>query len=99
MRVTLPHDLPREEVRRRMHAHADEIASFFPPGLADVSTSWPNEDRMEITATVVGYTIPGGVDVREKEVVIEMQLPAILGLMRGALEKAVRKEGDRLLRP
>lgn len=99
MRVTLPHDLPREEVRRRMHAHADEIASFFPPGLADVSTSWPNEDRMEITATVVGYTIPGGVDVREKEVVIEMQLPTILGLMRGALEKAVRKEGDRLLRP
>lgn len=99
MRVTLPHDLPREEVRRRMHAHAGEIASFFPPGLADVSTSWPNEDRMEITATVVGYTIPGGVDVREKEVVIEMQLPAILGLMRGALEKAVRKEGGRLLRP
>ncbi len=99
MRVTLLHDLPREEVRRRMHAHADEIASFFPPGLADVSTSWPNEDRMEITATVVGYTIPGGVDVREKDVVIEMQLPAILGLMRGALEKAVRKEGGRLLRP
>ena len=99
MRVTLPHDLPREEVRRRMHAHAGEIASFFPPGLADVTTDWPSEDRMEITATVVGYTIPGGVDVREKEVVIEMQLPAILGLMRGALEKAVRKEGGRLLRP
>jgi hypothetical protein len=99
MRVTLPHDLTREEVRRRMHAHASEIASFFPPGLADVTTTWPSEDRMDITATVVGYTIPGGVDVRDKEVVIEMRLPAILGLMRGALEAAVKKEGGRLLRP
>lgn len=99
MRVTLPHDLSREEVRRRMHAHAGEIASFFPPGLADVTTSWPTEDRMDITATVVGYTIPGGVDVRDKEVVIEMRLPAMLGIMRGALEMAVKKEGGRLLKP
>ena len=99
MRVTLPHDLSREEVRRRMHAHAGEIASFFPPGLADVTTSWPTEDRMDITATVVGYTIPGGVDVRDNEVVIEMRLPAMLGIMRGALEMAVKKEGGRLLKP
>lgn len=99
MRVSLPHELSREEVRRRMHVHAHEIASFFPPGLADVKTSWPNEDRMEITATVVGYQIPGGVDIRDDEVVIEMQLPAMLGLMRGALERAVKKEGVRLLKP
>ena len=54
---------------------------------------------MDITATVVGYTIPGGVDVGDNEVVIEMRLPAMLGIMRGALEAAVRKEGGRLLRP
>ncbi len=99
MRVSLPHALPREEVRRRMHAHAGEIASFFPPGLAQVTTTWPSEDRMDITAVVVGYTIPGGVDVRDDEVIIEMHLPAMLGLMRGALERAVRKEGVRLLEP
>lgn len=99
MRVSLPHQLSRDEVRRRMHAHAGEIASFFPPGLADVATSWPSEDRMDITANVVGYQIPGGVDIRDEEVIIEMQLPAMLGLMRGALERAVRKEGVRLLEP
>lgn len=99
MRVTLPHDLPREEVRRRMRAHADEIAGFFPPGLAKVTTAWPSDDRMDITAEVVGYTIPGGVDVRDGEVVITMDLPMILGLMRGPLEHAVKKEGKRLLAP
>jgi hypothetical protein len=54
---------------------------------------------MDITAEVVGYKIPGGVDVRDNEVVIEMQLPLALGLMRGLLEHAVRKEGGRLLAP
>lgn len=99
MRVTLPHDLTREEVRRRMRAHADEIAGFFPAGIAKVTTDWPSEDRMSIIAEVVGYSIPGGVDVRDNEVVIEMQLPAMLGLMRGPLEHAVKKEAGRLLAP
>jgi hypothetical protein len=99
MRVTLTHDLDREEVRRRMRAHADEIAGFFPPGIAKVTTHWSSEDRMDITAEVVGYTIPGGVDVGDGEVVIEMQLPMILGLMKGPLEAAVKKEGRRLLAP
>ncbi|PLK23377.1 hypothetical protein C0V72_09925 [Porphyrobacter sp. TH134] len=99
MRVTLPHDLTKDEVRRRMRAHADEIAGFFPPGLAKVTTTWPSEDRMTITAEVVGQTIPGGVEVRDNDVVIEMDLPLLLGLMRGPLEAAVKKEGGRLLAP
>jgi len=99
MRVRLPHDLPKEEVRRRMRAHSDEIAGFFPPGLARVTTGWPNEDRMDITAEVMGMSIPGRVDVGDGEVVISMDLPLLLGVMRGPLEAAVRKEGGRLLAP
>ena len=99
MRVTLPHDLTKEEVRHRMHKHADEIGSFFPPGLASVTTAWPSEDRMTITAVVMGQTIPGGVDVRENDVVIEMDLPLLFSVMKGPLEAAVKKEGQRLLAP
>ncbi|MFN4020737.1 MAG: polyhydroxyalkanoic acid system family protein [Erythrobacter sp.] len=99
MRVTLPHDLPRDEVRRRMRAHADEIAGFFPPGLAKVTTGWPNEDRMDLTAEVMGMSIPGGVELRDGAVVIEMHLPMLLSVMKGPLEAAVKKEGRRLLAP
>lgn len=99
MRVTLPHDLSKEEVRRRMRAHSDEIAGFFPPGLARVTTDWPHEDRMTITAEVMGMSIPGGVEVRESDVVIEMDLPLLLSVMKAPLEAAVRKEGGRLLAP
>jgi hypothetical protein len=99
MKVTLPHDLDRAEVRRRMHAHAGEIADFFPPGLARVTTAWPHEDRMDITAEVMGISIPGAVELREGEVVIEMHLPMLLSVMKGPLEAAVKKEGRRLLAP
>jgi hypothetical protein len=99
MRVTLPHDLTKDEVRRRMHKHAGEIGGFFPPGLAKVTTDWPNEDRMTITAVVMGQTIPGGVEVRDNDVVIEMDLPLLFSVMKGPLEAAVKKEGGRLLAP
>jgi hypothetical protein len=99
MRVTLPHDLPKDEVRRRMRAHADEIAGFFPPGLARVTTGWPHDDRMDITAEVMGMSIPGGVELRDSEVVISMDLPLLLSVMKGPLEAAVKKEGGRLLAP
>jgi hypothetical protein len=82
-----------------MHKHADEIGSFFPAGLASVTTGWPNEDRMTITAVVMGQTIPGGVEIGESEVVIEMDLPLLFSVMKGPLEAAVKKEGGRLLAP
>lgn len=99
MRVTLPHDLDREEVRRRMRAHAAEIAGFFPAGLARVTTTWKGADRMDIAAEVMGITIPGGVDIADDHVVIEMDLPLLLSVMRGPLEQTVKKEGARLLAP
>ena len=99
MRVTLPHSLGKEEVRRRMHKHAGEIGSFFPAGLARVTTDWPHEDRMTITAEVMGQSIPGGVEIRDNDVVIEMDLPLLLSVMKGPLEAAVKKEGGRLLAP
>lgn len=99
MRVTLPHTLGKDEVRRRMHKHASEIGSFFPAGLASVTTDWPSEDRMSINAQVMGQSIPGGVEVRENEVVIEMDLPLMLSVMKGPLEAAVKQQAGRLLAP
>lgn len=99
MRVTLPHTLTKDEVRRRMHKHAGEIGSFFPAGLAKVTTDWPSEDRMSISTEVMGQSIPGGVEIRDHEVVIEMDLPLLFSVMKGPLESAVKKEAGRLLAP
>jgi hypothetical protein len=54
---------------------------------------------MSITAVVMGQSIPGGVEVRDNDVVIEMDLPLLFSVMKGPLEAAVKKEGGRLLAP
>ncbi len=97
MRVSLPHNLGAEEVRRRMHKHGHEIGSYFPPGIATVETNWPHEDRMDLHILAAGQTIEGGINVGEDTVEIELDLPAMLGFLRGTLERAVRKHGGKLL--
>ena len=98
MRVTLPHEHSRAEIRRRLHKHNDKIAGFFPPGLADVKTGWPEEDRMEMHVTVMGRTFTGEVQVNESDVVIAIELPLMFSVMRAPLEASVRKEAARLLK-
>lgn len=97
MRVTLPHSLGREEVRRRMHQHGHEIGSYFPPGMATVETRWPHEDQMDLLITAAGQRIDGRIEVYDDQVIIDMDLPAILGFLRGTLERAVRRHGGKLL--
>jgi len=97
MRVRLPHELGREEVRQRMHKHGHEIASYFPPGMAEVTTTWPNEDQMAMQILAAGQRIDGNIEVHEDHVIIEMDLPMILGFLRGTLERAVKWHGGRLL--
>ncbi|MEP3422957.1 MAG: polyhydroxyalkanoic acid system family protein [Erythrobacter sp.] len=97
MRVSLPHTLGAEEVRRRMHAHAHEIADYFPAGMAEIESSWPNEDRMDLFITAAGQKIEGGIDVTDDTVVIELDLPRMLGFLRGTLENAVRKNASKML--
>ncbi|TRD10971.1 hypothetical protein FGU71_03265 [Erythrobacter insulae] len=97
MRVNLPHDLGKEEVRKRMRARSHEIAGYFPAGMATVETTWPSEDTMALTVTAAGQRIKGSVEVEDDNVVIEMNLPAMLGFLRGTLEHAVRTQGGKLL--
>jgi len=97
MRVTLPHQLGTEEVRRRMRERSHEIEGFFPAGMASVRTDWPSEDVMGIHVNALGNNVEGAVEVYDDSVVIEMDLPAALSFMRGMIERSVKKEASKLL--
>lgn len=97
MRVTLAHDLDKEEVRHRLRSRAHEIAGYFPAGMANVDTSWPNEDVMALVVTAAGQRIKGAIEIGDDHVVIEMNLPAVLSFLSCAIENAVRTQGTKLL--
>ena len=99
MRVAIPHQLGKDEVRRRLKARGHEIADHIPGGLADVTTGWPNEDRMTMRVAAMGQTLDGLVDIEESQVVFEVVLPAALSFVEPAVEGAIRKGGQKLLEP
>lgn len=97
MRVAIPHNLGREEVRRRLHARSGEIAGLIPGGLGSVSTEWQGEDRMAMVFSAMGHSIDASVDVEDAAMVVTIDLPASLSFLRGVVEAAVNEKGTKLL--
>lgn len=97
MRVPIAHDLPREEVRRRLSSRSHEIANFIPGGMAQVETAWPDEDTMTLGVRAMGQGIQGRVLIEERQVVFEVDLPAALAFVEPMVAGAIRQQGTRLL--
>ncbi len=99
MDIEIPHNLGREEVRRRLADNSHRIGESIPGGLAAVETSWPSENRMAMAISAMGQVLQGHIDVEEARVVFHMDLPAALGFLRPMIEGAIRDQGERMLEP
>ncbi|MEM9310292.1 MAG: polyhydroxyalkanoic acid system family protein, partial [Pseudomonadota bacterium] len=97
MRVRLPHQLDRAEVRRRLDERKGEIVTYFPEGMATLESGWQGEDHLDFTVAVAGQRIGGAIDIGDDHVEIEIDLPFILSFLRPTIERSMRKEGTRLL--
>ena len=97
MKVALPHDLGREEVRRRLKDRSHEIADYIPGGMADVETSWPSEDVMELSVKAMGQGITGNVEVEDEQVIFRIDLPPMLSFVKPMIESAIRSNGTKML--
>lgn len=97
MRVALPHNLGREEVRRRLASRSHEIGDMIPGGMARVRSDWPSENIMELTVDAMGQKITGDIEIHDAQVIIEFELPGALTFFQPMIESAVRSNTARLL--
>lgn len=97
MRIALPHDLGKEEVRRRLRERSHEIADYIPGGLANVETQWQGEDVMQLKVNAMGQGITGDIEVHENQVVFQIELPAALSFVRPMIESAIRSNASKML--
>jgi hypothetical protein len=97
MRVPIPHDLPKEEVRRRLSSRSHEIVNFIPGGMAQVTTAWPDVDTMKLGVRALGQGIDGRVLIEDRQVVFEIDLPPALAFVEPAVAGAIRQQGTKLL--
>ena len=93
--VDLPHNLGREEARRRIAANIHKLESHIPGGAA-VTNRWEG-DTLKLGVSAMGQSVDSNIAVEEKVVRVTMELPGLLGMFSGAIESALRKKGGDLL--
>lgn len=97
MRVAVPHNLDPDEVRRRLRSRSHELGDHIPGGVADVTTDWPSDDRMNMRVSAMGQEVVGYVDIEPGQLVFEVSLPLALSFMEPMIAGAVKKQGQKLL--
>lgn len=93
--VDLPHNLGREEARRRIAANIHKLEGHIPGGAA-VSNRWEG-DTLKLGVAAMGQSIDSDIAVEDRVVRVTMALPGLLGMFSGAIEAALRKKGGDLL--
>ncbi len=97
MEVAIPHALGKEEARTRLKTRGHMIGENIPGGMADVTTTWPSEDRMTMVVSAMGQTLNAHVDIDERQVVFVVDLPPALGFIRPIIAGAIRSQGEKML--
>jgi len=97
MKLSLPHELGREEVRRRLKERSHEIADHIPGGMASVDTHWQDEDRMQMTVGAMGQEVRAEIEIHDSQVVIDLALPPALSFFEPIVKSAVKSNAAKLL--
>lgn len=95
--VEIPHELGREEARRRLVANTDKGKELLQSsGLAVGTMDWTG-DHLDFAVSALGQKVDGQIDVGQESVRLEVRLPLILALFAERVQKIVSKEGQLLL--
>lgn len=97
MRIPIPHKLSREEARQRLQSRSGEIAGMMPGGMADVTVTWPHEDRMELQIAAMGKTAQGSIEIGDDAIIFVLELPGGLSFVEPMIRSAVEQKGRKLL--
>jgi putative polyhydroxyalkanoate system protein len=94
--VSIPHQLGRAEARRRIEAGFTKLFDGLPGSGGARSERWEG-DRLTFSVAAMGQTVAGVIDVLDSEIKMQLELPALLGMLAGGLKDRLRKAGQLLL--
>ena len=93
--VTLPHRLGKEEALRRLKASFSDAQSSG-PSLFVFKNQWSG-NHLDFSASLLGQSTTGTVDVAEDHVRLEVQLPWLLSMLANRAKALVEKQGKLML--
>jgi putative polyhydroxyalkanoate system protein len=93
--VDLPHNLGKDEARRRIANNIHKLQEHIPGG-AQVQSGWTG-DQLNLDVAAMGQSIAATIDVHDKSVHLKVLLPGMLGMFSGIIQGALQQKGSVLL--
>ena len=94
--VDLPHQLGRDEARRRISGNIHKLENHIPGGTSRVDSTWEG-DTLNLTVHAMGQAVDARIEVMEAKVHCRIMLPGMLSLFAAPIEAMLRQKGDTLL--
>ncbi len=96
--LSIPHQLTRDEAKRRIQDHMSEVQRQFGHILGPIHHQW-NGDMMDFLIGPAGQSVSGKVFAEDHAVRVEVALPWMFALLTATVKSTVEREGQRLLGP
>ena len=93
--VDLPHQLGKDEARRRIANNVHKLQEHIPGG-AQVQSGWTG-DQLNLDVAAMGQSVTATIDVMDDNVRLKVLLPPMLGMFGGMIQAALQKKGSVLL--
>jgi hypothetical protein len=94
--LTVPHNLTRDEARRRLAAGFGK-AGDFAQNVGRLEQSWAG-DRLDFTVSAMGQTVSGHADVRDTDVVVQVTLPWLLAKLADTIKPQLERHAKDVLK-
>jgi hypothetical protein len=93
--VDLPHNLGKDEARRRIANNIHKLREHIPGG-AHIESGWAG-DQLSLNVHALGDSVQSTIDVEETKVRLKVLLPGLLGVFAAPIQAALQKKGGLLL--
>jgi len=93
--VDLPHNLGKEEAKRRIGSNIHRLQEHIPGG-AHVQSNWSG-DQLNLQVSAMGEAVNAAIDVQDTKVHVKVLLPGMLGMFSGLVQATLQKKGNVLL--
>jgi hypothetical protein len=93
--VDLPHQLGKDEARRRIANNIHRLEEHI-PGKARVESGWAG-DQLNLKVEALGDAVQATIDVEETKVRVKVLLPGLLAMFAAPIQAALQKKGNVLL--
>lgn len=93
--IDLPHNLGKDEARRRIANNIHKLEQQIPGG-ANVQSAWSG-DQLNLQVAAMGEAVNATIDVMDTKVHLKVLLPGMLGMFSGLVQATLQKKGSVLL--